>query len=203
MSDFLPTNDGDKLNWFQNYKTKLAVRGLQLGQTQAQIDALVSQVDDYFRQHIELVQARAKLESQTAAVRTQETALIALVRKQAGDMKRHSQYTAAVGEDFGIRPQTHAFDPKTYKPKFTATTLPGRVLIQYVKGRADGVNVYCRLRGQTAWRLVGRDSNPPFGDATPLAQANVAEVREYVLRAVIQDEEIGQMSNIVSVAFGG
>ncbi len=40
-------------------------------------------------------------------------------------------------------------------------------------------------------------------DGNPLFQAGVPEVREYMLRGVIADEEIGLDSDIQSIAWGG
>lgn len=43
----------------------------------------------------------------------------------------------------------------------------------------------------------------PFDDDAPLAQAGVAETREYMAMCVTGDEEFGQPSDIVSVLYGG
>jgi hypothetical protein len=43
----------------------------------------------------------------------------------------------------------------------------------------------------------------PYFDNSPLAQAGVAEKREYMGRGVLHDQEIGVDSDIVTVTFGG
>jgi hypothetical protein len=53
------------------------------------------------------------------------------------------------------------------------------------------------------WVFVARDTNPPYEDHTPLAVANKPEIREYMLRAVLNDAEIGVASDIVAVTYGG
>jgi hypothetical protein len=40
-------------------------------------------------------------------------------------------------------------------------------------------------------------------DTRPLAQPGVAEVREFMARCLVGDDEIGQDSDIVSIAFAG
>ncbi len=52
--------------------------------------------------------------------------------------------------------------------------------------------------------LIGvRRKKFPFDDQTPLKTPGVFEEREYQARGVINDEEVGQPSNIVSVKFAG
>jgi hypothetical protein len=61
-----------------------------------------------------------------------------------------------------------------------------------------------RLVGAAQWILVGSHRKKfPFDDQTPLKQAGVPEVREYMGRGVINDQEVGQQSDIVQVTFAG
>jgi len=59
------------------------------------------------------------------------------------------------------------------------------------------------LRGQTTWIKLAMDTSSPYIDGRPLAQAGVAEVREYMLRGVVNDEAIGLDSDILSIAWEG
>jgi len=95
------------------------------------------------------------------------------------------------------------FDPATYQPKIDASIDAGKIRINWKKKGADGIAVYCRLRGSAAWRRIGTDTEPPYFDTAPLAQAGVPEVREYMARGMVGDEEIGQDSDIISITFGG
>jgi hypothetical protein len=67
----------------------------------------------------------------------------------------------------------------------------------------DSVNIYGRLAGQSAWTLLGRDSESPYLDQRPLANPAVPEKREYMARGVVNDVEIGVDSDIVTVVFAG
>jgi hypothetical protein len=61
-----------------------------------------------------------------------------------------------------------------------------------------------RLKGSPDWKiLVARRSKFPFDDDAPLAAAGTHETREYYDVGVVDDEEIGQPSDIVSVVYGG
>lgn len=63
--------------------------------------------------------------------------------------------------------------------------------------------IYSRLSGAPEWTRLGMDSSSPYYDTRPLAVPGVAELREYLVRGIGADEEIGQDSNIVAIVFGG
>ena len=56
-----------------------------------------------------------------------------------------------------------------------------------------------RLQGATEWVKLAFDSQSPYIDTTPLAVAGKPEVREYRVRAVVADEEIGEFSDIATM----
>ena len=65
------------------------------------------------------------------------------------------------------------------------------------------MHVYCRVRGTMGWTFLSWDKNSPYIDGTPLAHAGVPEEREYMLRGVVNDVEIGVDSDILSIIWGG
>lgn len=67
----------------------------------------------------------------------------------------------------------------------------------------QGFNIYMRLKGESAWNKESFVSHLPFMDHHPAHTPGQSENREYMAIGVIQDNEIGQMSGIVSVAFAG
>jgi hypothetical protein len=66
---------------------------------------------------------------------------------------------------------------------------------------ADSLNLYVRVKGQSNFRiLAGKRVRFPMDDDTPSADGKPEE-REYQAIAVIGDKEVGQPSDIVSVAW--
>lgn len=65
------------------------------------------------------------------------------------------------------------------------------------------MNIYARLRGQTVWTFLARDTNPPYLDNRVLAVPTSPEAREYMAYAVVDDAQIGLQNDIVSVTFRG
>ena len=203
MPDYFPRGDGDKLNWLNNYNMKIGANGAVVGLTPAEISAIQTKIGAYLSQFNGLLQQKNALQATTAATRLAEKNLVADVRKQVGRLKTHTGYTQPIGEDLDVIGEEEAFDPDAFKPKLTATVFPGTVRLEFVKGPTDGININCRLKGQAAWKFVSRDTNSPYEDHPPLAQPGVPEAREYCARAVLGDQEIGQMSDIVSVTYAG
>ena len=95
------------------------------------------------------------------------------------------------------------FDPDTYKPVITVSMKGGQITLEFKKKGVDALALYARLRGTTGWTRIGIDTSSPYIDGRPLATPGVAEVREYMARGMIGDDEIGLESDIVSIAFGG
>lgn len=203
MPDYMPRNDGDKIEWYNNYSGKIGADGPTVGLAAAEISAIQLKIGTYLSQFNGLVQLKNTLKATTATTRTTEKTLLASLRQQIARLKTHAGYTPAIGENLDVIGEDEAFDPDTFKPRLTLAVFPGTVRSDFIKGPTDGVNIYCRLRGQAGWKFVSRDTNSPYEDHTPLAQAGVPEEREYAARAVLNDEEIGLMSDIVSVTYPG
>lgn len=76
-------------------------------------------------------------------------------------------------------------------------TLP---TLQYKKGAAEGINVYIdRHDGNGFSTTPLRDTKPPFTDTTPVPADKDAVKWTYKAIYVIDDEEVGQMSQHVSI----
>ena len=78
-----------------------------------------------------------------------------------------------------------------------------QIRIRFVRGNVRGVNGYSRHAGESDRTLFGIDSSSPLYDKRPLVHPGQAETREYMARGVVNDEEVGQDSNVVNVLYGG
>ena len=65
-------------------------------------------------------------------------------------------------------------------------------------GLVEGINLYGRRRGATAWSPLGRYTVTPFTTEVPLT-GPVPEQWEFMGRAVSKDEEFGVNSQISEV----
>ena len=203
-TDFIPNRDAERTVWLANYRDKLPNYGKTLGWSDAQVKAAQKRcdvvIDAIAASEQKYKEYLAQVATMNAAKETELTAL----RADARLIKALPGYTEALGRDLGIVRLTGstAIAPTT-KAEATAEVRKGLVRIKWKKGDADGVNVYLRMRGESEWRLLGRDQSSPYDDRTPLEKAGVVEQREYQVIAVLKDEEVGQPSDILTVTFAG
>ena len=67
------------------------------------------------------------------------------------------------------------------------------------KSISQGVNLYCQRGSETTPSFLARDTNSPYVDNRPLLVAGQPETRTYTAIYVVNDEEIGLVSDAVSV----
>ncbi len=203
MSDFIPKPEAEKVEWYNNLSTKAAAQGTALGLNAAQITELQS-ICSGIKTAI-----KANSDAQTAAqtAKTAKDQKISDGEKQLRafirTIKASSGYSDAVAKDFLIVGEESVFDASTYKPVIKAKVMPGRVVVDFVKSKLNGVNIYVRLKGQTSWTKLAYDSYSPYEDNRPLALANTPEHREYMAIGVMQDEEVTLQSDIIEAVYGG
>lgn len=201
--DFLPTSDGDQLNWFPNFKDKIATHGATLGLTAAEIATIQDDCDDAVEA---ILNDRSQRNAALMAGGTKRLTLRGVtgrVRNNIARLKTSPGYTDAIGEDLGCVGTTIPLDPATYRPKLRANAIMEAVLLNWVRGDAHQVKLYGRLKGQADWQFLAISTGTTYIDRRELAQPNVPEVREYMACGVVDDEEIGQPSDIVTVVFAG
>jgi hypothetical protein len=203
MADYFPRNEGEQIDWLQNFKTLLPTVGVTLGMTAAEATQMQSDIGNYLSVHLSTEALVTQLAGARANRKAMKVTLLGKVRDRVNKFKVHDAYTVAYGAQLGTVSSGSDFDPNTYKPVITIAIVAGEIRISFKKGGADGVNVYCRLKGTTTWRKLAFDSVSPYVDTEPLANPAVPETREYMARGVIDDAEIGLDSDIVPIVFGG
>lgn len=61
------------------------------------------------------------------------------------------------------------------------------------------MNIYSQRDGDTDFKLLGRDSHPPFVDTRPLLVAGKPELRQYRAIFVVGDQEVSQFSDNLTI----
>ncbi|MFI5218502.1 MAG: hypothetical protein ACHQNT_03355 [Bacteroidia bacterium] len=200
---YLPRSENDLVNWLKNYKLKLATHGATLGLTAAEItaqqnlcDAMIAEIELNF-------QVQRDAQEQTAVKDARLNTDLPLVQQRVANMKTNSNYTTAIGEDLGVIGDETRFDQVNYKPEFKAQTFPGQVKLDFAKKGVQGIKFFSRNKGAPVWEFLALDTRTPYVDTRPLADPSKPETREYMGVGVINDEQVGQQSDIVTVVFGG
>lgn len=203
--DMVPKKRNDRYLWYKNISENLVTEAPKFGLAAADATAAKANVDALLAAMEATTAAQLTLDGARSTERTVETSRLATLRLNIRNWKSQPGF-AASGSEGVLRLKGSAvadFDPSTYKPMIKVSIEAGRVKVDFEKKGVDGLAIYRRLRGQTAWQRIGTDTEPPYFDTGALAQPNVPEVREYMARGLMADEEVGQDSDIVSITYAG
>ncbi len=197
MADYIPAADDQLVTWLSNYKAKIATYGVSLGLTAADVTAQQA-LCDTITTKIQAVNAQKQnLANLVADKDTAKTTSLLTMRGKVKIMKANAAYTEAKGLDMGVISGGGHPDPNTIQIEYTLERTPLGVQVNFKKHGAESVHVYSRPAGTPAWIFLANDTHSPYVDSRPTAPA---QNREYMLRAVVNDTEVGVDSAILSIA---
>ena len=202
--DIIPDRLADRYLWWKNLRDKIETEGPKIGLVAAEI----SDIKDAAAEIIDLMEAVTAAETALKGARAKANARAAAieptVRMSIRNWKTRPLYpSSGLAGTLQLVGSPTSFDPNTFKPRIKVSIVGRKIKIDFSKRRCDSVVVYRRLQGAPDWTKLGIDSLAPYFDTQPLATPNVPETREYYVIGLIDDIEVGQPSEIVSIVFGG
>lgn len=203
MADYVPTTDGGLKKWVGNIKTNVPTLVTQLEITPARLTNITGWCDSLLTAMTAAEQAKNIWLAASQAKQTQANTSLTGLRAEIAKWKLADGMTDAIAAELQIVGGGTPFNPETYKAQINAQVFSGYVRIKFTKLGADGIILNSRIKGTMGWKFVSRDTNSPYDDHTPLAVAGQSEVREYQAFGVLNDAQIGQPSDIVTVTFAG
>ena len=203
MADFMPKIDAKRLIWLKGLKTEYPKHVAELEITPERAATVDAWIDAHIAAIQNVSQKRAEWLAATAAKKTQSRISVAGLRTEIARWRTAPGMTPAISADLQISATEPTVNPEVYKPELTANVFGGYVRLKFKKRGVSDVNLYVRHPGDPTWRLLARVTKSPYDDLTPVAVPGTAEVREYQAIGVMQDKEIGQPSDIVSVTVAG
>lgn len=203
MPDFIPKDDAGLANWLSNIKTKLPLYAATLGLTAAEVTDMQTNCDQLIAQIQDVEAQKTAWQSAAALKETTKKQTLAALRSTFNQAKANPAATPAMLQDLNIVGTSVPLDGSAYKPKLSVESFGGYNRVKFRKEGADGVNIYMRKKGESAWQFLARDTNSPYDDHTPLTTPGTPEVREYQAYGLVGDDQIGQASDIVSATFTG
>ncbi len=202
-NDFIPRTESEQVIWANNFKTNLVTQGAAVGLTAAQITALGISSTNIITAVNNVETKRTGLNEAVAQKDVVKKNEFKSIREAVAKIKTNAGYTTAIGQSLGIIGTTTGFDSDNYKAVITASNYAGFVRIKFTKNGVDGINIYNRQKGTSAWKFLARDTKSPYDDHIVLENEGKPEHWEYRAFGVIDDAEIGQPSDIVEIVFGG
>ncbi len=213
---YFPTDRAGQIDWHNNFAKEFPKVGEKLGSSQAEITNAVN--DSKYAAYLlktlgpEIESdpghaAHAVLEGQSLGDDVDFPSEGAPTAVRPGiDMRRqaraerirsHPNYTEATGKQLRIVPGAK-LDPKSYKAELGQPRRAGNfVTIPFRKadGEVKGINLYRQCKGEKTPQRIQFFFRTPAIDTT----ARPSEECTYTARAVINDQEIGQPSDTVTV----
>ena len=204
MPDFIPPKRDNRRTWLNNIIEKAAAQVVAGGGTAADATALTTAATAITTAYDNTDSAKTTYEGKKAIESDTEATQLTVIRNIFKALKVLPNWKSS-GADAQLQSSssTSEFDPSTYKPEISVSINGGLITLEFKKKGVDGLAYYTRLRGTTGWTKMGTDTTSPFIDGRPLTTPGVPETREYMARGMIDDEEIGLESDIVSLTYGG
>ena len=204
MPDYIPTRREPRRAWLQNISAKAAAQVVAGGGTAPVATNLTTAADALIAAYTDADSAKTTYEGKKAVEQSTETEQIAIIRSIMTSLKVLPNWKSS-GADAQLQASASGseIDPGTYKPVISVEMKGGFITMDFKKKGVDALAIYGRLRGTLGWTKLGVDTSSPYIDGRPLATPGVAEIREYMARGMMDDEEIGLESDIVSIVFGG
>ena len=197
-ASYFPRSDAGLLVWLGNFQTALPTQakahGLAPSETKDALDgakALCASIATDEQKYADWQAAVAR----TSVIREKT---LTEIQRVIDRMKTSPSYTEESAKALQAVPvKATAQDLAAHKPVIRGSSQGGKVRIHWMRGALDGINVYSRKLGETAFTFLGHDSRPPYDDSRPITPG---EVREYRAIGVAYDEEVGQPSDILTLA---
>ena len=200
--DYIPDSAQNLVNWTTNYLAEVDAIATRIGWPAAQVTALKARLTSIQTAAQEVLDKQNDLDTATGQLEMLKDSELPEIRRDTNNLKSTRGFTDGDGRTLNVLTASGEFNPDGYKPPLTAVSKPGRVELTAKKNGVDAVNLYSRIKGQAAFKLLaGKRSRFPFDDTTAPVTAGQPEEREYQAIGVLGDDEIGQASDIVSAIF--
>ena len=222
-NSFLPVSDSDRLAWLTNFKNKIGTYAASFGISQAEVASvaadhamyqyLVNGVDAVRLYMQSLIQLRKSLRASSqspmgaipvlpplgAAPSSVQTGIFARINALVYRIKHHAGYTTAIGQDLDIISPVSTFNPATMKPELKVRLEAGYPVVTYVKGEADGIQLYVDRRDNNGFVLLDKILRTKYIDVHPLPPNTFTATVDYKAKYLISDDEVGLESDIVTI----
>jgi hypothetical protein len=200
---FVPSQDAELGRWASVYYTKIDTIGPLVGLTPPIItthkDAATAVTEAVNKVRLK----RQELKEAVIAKNRVRQNEVRFLCKEAAKIKLNENFTENIGGELGILSTIREALRTELKPTIKLNTFRGSVEVLFLKKAQPGVAIYSKLRGEAHWQFLAYTPKSPYIDTRPLAVADKAETREYMVRCSDGLTEVGLDSDIVSTLYGG
>jgi hypothetical protein len=117
-------------------------------------------------------------------------------------IKAHPGYTEAIGHDLGIIGDEQTIDPAGMKPVLKLTLQAGRPNVGWRKQGMGSLEIHVD-RGSGTFAYLATDTVPDYLDTAPLPAPGSSAVWKYKAIYRLNDDQVGQWSDVASISVMG
>jgi hypothetical protein len=198
--DYLTLTDPELDLMENNFTLKFPNYSIVLGFTAPEKAALLAVIGDHRTAYGTMVAKKAESKSAVETNHGKKINSEAALRKAAKRIKSHPAYTDAIGKELMIVGAENLVDWSKAKPTLKLKIDGKKVVVDFEKAHSDGVAIYFRRQGETDFSFLAVDTRPPYYDTHENPDKNKAEKREYYALYIMNDEEVGQRSDVASIS---
>lgn len=118
-------------------------------------------------------------------------------------IKKHKNYTDAIGQDLGIIGADQVIDPAAWKPQLDIQMQAGRPTVLWDKGDADSLEIQVDRGDSKGFAFLAIDTEPDYPDTAALPAPGTSALWKYKAIYRLHDEQVGQWSDVLSTTVGG
>lgn len=226
----IPRNDPSRVIWLSNFASKLGTYATKYNITTAEVTTITT-MDTFFSYWVNtLAQLReyvskvtgfknemadgvdAGVENPTAptiptfdtAPTTVTTGIFPYAMSIVKRIKNHKDYAVSDGQDMGIEGEEITEESvNDSKPSLKLVLVNGgHPEVQWVKKNMDAIAIYVS-RNNSTWELLAIDTVPNYTDTFSLPASGQAAIWKYKAIYRLNDSNVGQWSDEVSVSVSG
>ncbi|MDD2661865.1 MAG: hypothetical protein PHY54_19650 [Methylococcales bacterium] len=121
----------------------------------------------------------------------------------AARIKTNRNYTSTIGYDLWLIGAEQKIDTSTWKPALSVYSQAGHPVIVWNKGKANALEIWVDRGDGNNFVFFVINTEPNTTDTTPLPAAGSSAVWKYKAIYRSHDEQVGQWSDVISLAVGG
>jgi hypothetical protein len=121
----------------------------------------------------------------------------------AARIKTSRNYTSTIGYDLWLIGAEQKVDNSTWKPALSIYSQAGHPVIVWNKGHANALEIWVDRGDGNNFVFLAINTEPNTTDTTPLPVSGGSAVWKYKAIYRAHDEQVGQWSDVISLAVGG
>jgi hypothetical protein len=202
-TDFIPKRNGDLDSMEENFEDKYPAIATTLGIAAAEqtntLNIIGTHRTSYTTMISKIAEKKAAVEDNTAKKKT----AITEIRRASKNLKSRPGYTEAQGDELGINgPEAPDIDTVNIKPILKGSTVGETAVVGFPLEGTDGLQLRSRRGSETEFTFLATDTHSPYDDTRPKLDSAQPEKREYIGYYILDDEIIGQPSDVLTITVG-